>query len=163
MRDGEAPEGFDRYVEAVRSGMWPLLGFEAFDERDGAPGLADEHRAPCRERGRQREEPDGALADSGEPDDHFETLFVQADDLTRSRVARDAPWRSRKWMNCRKKAAWQMETMKQSREDLEVLRTQREDSTNRTPNIAQLRDKLGSDRQALEGFAERMAAMRTRA
>src|SRR5207247_389359 len=62
-----------------------------------------------------------------------------------------------------KKTAWQMDSLKQSRQDLDVLRKDVQDFYKSHAEIAQLRDKLGADRVALEAFAERMAALSIRA
>ena len=95
---------------------------------------------------------------------HFETLFVQADELTQKQSSLETLHGVFAQVDeLSKKAAWQMETMKQSRLDLEVLRTDVQDFYKSHAEIAKLRDKLGSDRQALEVFGERMAAMAARA
>ena len=156
-------------LEAVRSEVGTLAiakrGFEAFDERVTALQASltnTEHRV---ENVAAKEKNLMALSQTVESlTTHFETLFVQADDLTQKQSSLETLHGVFAQVDeLSKKAAWQMETMKQSREDLEVLRTDVQDFYKSHAEIAQLRDKLGSDRQALEGFAERMAAMAARA
>src|SRR5580765_8628241 len=56
-----------------------------------------------------------------------------------------------------------MDALRQSRQDLDVLRKEVQDFYKSHAEIAQLRDKLGSDRVALEAFGERVTALSARA
>src|SRR5262249_40841883 len=62
-----------------------------------------------------------------------------------------------------KKTSWQMDALKQSRQDLDALRAEVQEFYKSHAEISKLRDKLGSDRLALEAFGDRMTALSTRA
>jgi len=60
-----------------------------------------------------------------------------------------------------KKATWQLEALKRTREDVETLRKEFQELSRLTVEAAQLSDRLGSDRAALEATADRLTAFRT--
>ncbi len=94
----------------------------------------------------------------------IESLLAQADDLTKKQTQLETlNERLGQVDELSKKTSWQMEALKQSRLDLDVLKTDVQAFYKSHAEIAQLRDKLGADRQALEAFGERVAAMQTRA
>ena len=57
-----------------------------------------------------------------------------------------------------KRTAWQYENLKQSRQDLESLRKEIQDFYKSHAAAVQLRDRLATDRTALEAFLERTTA-----
>ena len=76
----------------------------------------------------------------------FETLFAQADDLTKKQLALETLHeRLAQVDELAKKTSWQMDSLKQSRQDLDVLRKEVQDFYKSHAEIAQLRDKLGAD------------------
>src|SRR6266851_3432601 len=94
----------------------------------------------------------------------FEALFAQADDLARKQLALETLHEQLAEVDeLSKKTTWQMDALRQSRQDLDVLRKEVQDFYKSHAEIAQLRDKLGADRQALEAFGDRMTAMSMRA
>ncbi|MFI5302786.1 MAG: hypothetical protein ACHREM_32250, partial [Polyangiales bacterium] len=94
----------------------------------------------------------------------FETLFTQADELTKRQLALETiRERLGQVDDLAKKTSWQMDSLKQSRQDLEVLRKEIQDFHKSHAEVAELRDKLGADRRAFEVFGERVTAMAARA
>ena len=94
----------------------------------------------------------------------FETLFAQADDLTKKQLALDALHeRLGQVDDLMKRTSTQMESMRQSRQDLDVLRKEIQAFHAAHAGIAKLADRLGGDRLGLEAFGERMAAFAARA
>src|SRR5262249_20208848 len=94
----------------------------------------------------------------------FETLFAQADDLTKKQLSLETLHeRLAEVDDLAKQTALQMNGLKESRQDLEALRKDVQDFYKWHGEIAQLRDRLGADRLALEAFGDRMTAMATRA
>ena len=92
----------------------------------------------------------------------FETLFAESDDLTKKQLALETlNERLGQVDELAKNTSWQMDSLKQSRADLEVLRKDVQEFYKSHAEIAQLRDKLGSDRLALEAFGDRMTALST--
>ena len=92
------------------------------------------------------------------------SLIASADDLTRKQTELETlNERLGRVDELAKKTSWQMDALKQSRHDLDALKKEVQDFYKSHAEIAQLRDKLGADRQALEAFGERVAAMQTRA
>ena len=90
----------------------------------------------------------------------FEALFAQADELTKKQLSLETLHeRLAQVDDLSKKTSWQMDSLKQSRADLDVLRKEVQEFYKSHAEIAQLRDKLGSDRLALEAFDERMTAL----
>ena len=86
----------------------------------------------------------------------FETLFAQSDDLTKKQLSLETLHeRLTQVDDLAKKTSWQMDSLKQSRADLDVLRKEVQEFYKSHAEIAQLRDRLGSDRLALEAFGER--------
>jgi len=89
----------------------------------------------------------------------FETLFAEADDLTRKQLSLEALHeRLGQVDDLAKRTSWQMDSLRQSRQDLDVLRHDIQEFYKSHAEAARLADKLGSDRLALEAFGERMTA-----
>src|ERR671922_2595101 len=61
-----------------------------------------------------------------------------------------------------KRTAAQYDSLRQSRQDLDALRKDIHDFHKSHAEVAQLRDKLASDRAALEAFGDRMTSFMTR-
>ena len=77
----------------------------------------------------------------------FETLFAQADELTKKQLALETLHeRLGQVDELAKKTTWQMDALTQSRQDLDVLRKEVQEFYKSHAEIAQLRDKLGADR-----------------
>ena len=77
----------------------------------------------------------------------FESLFAQADDLTKKQLALESLHeRLGQVDDLAKKTAWQMDSLRQSRQDLDVLRKEIQDFYKSHAEIAKLGDKLGADR-----------------
>ena len=94
----------------------------------------------------------------------FETLFAQSDELTRRQLALESMRdRLAEVDDLAKKTAWQMQSLKQTRQDLEGLRKEIQEFHTSHADVARLRDKLGADRRAFEAFDERVTAMSARA
>ena len=89
----------------------------------------------------------------------FETLFTQADDLTRKQLALDALHeRLAQVDDLVKKTAHQMDAMRQTRQDLEAVRKEIQTFHAAHSGVAKLADRLSADRLGLEAFGERLAA-----
>ncbi len=87
----------------------------------------------------------------------IDSLFAQSDELTRKQVALESLHeRLGQVDELAKKTTWQLDALRQSRTDLDVLRKEVQDFYKSHAEIAQLRDKLGSDRVALEAFGDRV-------
>src|SRR5262249_21390056 len=94
----------------------------------------------------------------------LESMFAQADDLTQKQLAFETLHEKFSHVDeLAKKTAWQMDALHQSREDLEAWRREVADLYKSHVEIVQLRDKLGTDRQALEAFGDRLDAMTAKA
>src|SRR4029077_15956409 len=90
----------------------------------------------------------------------FETLFTQSDELTKKQLALEAlNERLGQVDDLAKKTSMQMDSLRQSRQDLDVLRQEVQEFYKSHGEIVALRDKLGSDRLALEAFGDRMNAL----
>ena len=94
----------------------------------------------------------------------FDALFAQADDLTKKQLALDTLHEQLGQVDeLSKRTVVHMDSLRQSRHDLESLRQEIQDFYKSHVEIVKLRDKLGADRVALEAFNERMTALATRA
>ena len=167
----QADEGSDALLDAVRA-----PGRHARAQEEGVRGV---RRAAARaaDLGRRRRIAHGGARREGqEPRSsstqkvdgltkRFETLFAQADELTKKQlVARGAARAARRRSTTsprRRRGRWTR--CEQSRQDLDVLRKEIQDFYKSHAEIAKLRDKLGADRLALEAFGERMTAFAARA
>src|SRR5439155_26039740 len=86
----------------------------------------------------------------------FEALFAQADDLTKKQLALETLHeRLGQVDDLAKKTTWQLDSLRQSRQDLDVLRKDIHDRSQTHADAATLSDDLGADRLRLEAFAER--------
>src|SRR5580765_1065992 len=145
-------------LEAVRAEVGTLAirkrEFEAFDER--VRGLQTSVGDAEARMGTLAAKEKNLLALDQKVDGinkRIEGLLASADDLTKKQTQLET-------LNDRlgqvdemaKKASWQMDALKQTRQDLEVLKTDVQAFYKSHAEIAQLRDKLGADRQALEAF-----------
>src|SRR5262245_54824295 len=94
----------------------------------------------------------------------FDALMARADELTKRQLELESV-RERLGQvdELAKKSAWQMDTLKQSRQELEVLRKEIQDFHKSHAEVVSLRDKIGADRRAFESFSERVTAMMARA
>src|SRR5213076_2939539 len=89
----------------------------------------------------------------------FESLFAQADDLTKKQLALETlNERLGQVDDLAKKTTWQLDSLRQSRQDLDVVRKEMQELHTSHADAAKLADRLGADRLGLEAFAERMAA-----
>jgi chromosome segregation ATPase len=94
----------------------------------------------------------------------FDSRRAQADDLTKKQLSLETLHeRLGQVDDLAKKTTWQMEALRQSRQDLELLRKEVQDFYKSHADITQLHDKLAADRTALEAFGERMTAQSVRA
>ena len=95
---------------------------------------------------------------------HFEGLFAQSDELTRRQVTLEGLHEKLAQVDdLANKASWQMDWLRQGREDLEVLRKDVVEFHESHAQIAQLSAELATDRQALQAFGDRMTAVSTHA
>src|SRR5438552_217780 len=84
----------------------------------------------------------------------FEALFAQADELTQKQLALDAlNGKLGQLDELGKKTSWQMDSLRQSRQDLEVLRKDVQDLYKLHGDVAKVADKLGADRLKLEAVS----------
>src|SRR5262249_3244421 len=89
----------------------------------------------------------------------FESLFAQADDLTKKQLSLESLRdRLAQVDELSKRTSWQMDALRQSREDLDVLSKEIQEFYTSHAEAAKLADKLGADRLALETFTDRMTA-----
>ena len=89
----------------------------------------------------------------------FEALFAQSDELAKKQQSLETLHEQIGRSTSREEerpGRWT--ALRQSRQDLDVLRKEVQDFYKSHAEIVQLRDKLGADRQALEAFGERMNA-----
>jgi len=94
----------------------------------------------------------------------FESLFAQADDLTKKQLSLEVLHeRLGQVDDLAKKTSWQMDSLRQSRQDLDILRKDIQEFYKSHAEAAKLGDKLGADRLALEAFGDRMTAMSAQA
>ena len=93
----------------------------------------------------------------------FQSLSVTADELSRKQATLDTLHERLKNVDdLNTRTGLQYDTLKQSRQDLDVLRKDIQDFHKSHLEAAQLRDRLGADRSALEAFGDRMASFVTR-
>src|SRR5207253_6657694 len=87
------------------------------------------------------------------------SLNNQAEELQRKQLTLDTLQESLAQVDdLGKKTAWQYENLKQGRQDLETLRKEIQEFYKSHATAAQLRDRLTTDRTALETFLERTTA-----
>src|SRR6185436_19070280 len=92
----------------------------------------------------------------------FESLFAQADDLTKKQLALETLHeRLGQVDDLAKKTTWQLDSLRQSRQDLDLLRKEIQEFSKTHADAAKLSEKLGGDRLGLEAFGERMTAFST--
>jgi chromosome segregation ATPase len=93
----------------------------------------------------------------------FEDLLAQSDELTRRQLVLDGLHEQLAGMDAlAKKTAWQMDWLRQGRDDMEALRLDVLEFQQSHANVAQLRAALTVDREELEAFGERMTAVSAR-
>src|SRR4029079_6675994 len=86
----------------------------------------------------------------------MQTLTTSADDLQKKQAALDGLQESLAQVDdLAKRTAWQYDNLKQSRQDLDTLRKEIQDFYKSHAAAVQLRDRLASDRAALEAFLDR--------
>ena len=122
--------------------------FEAFDERlralQSSVGDAEVRMSAL---GRERQEPRRAGQKIDSLTKRFEALFAQADDLTKKQLALEALHeRLGQVDDLPKKTVWQMDSLRQSRQDLDVLRKEIQDFYKSHAEIAKLARQAGGDR-----------------
>ena len=84
-------------------------------------------------------------------------LLSQADELQKKQAALDSlQERLAQVDELSKRTAWQFDNLKQSRQDLTVLRKEIQEFYKSQTEISQVRDKIAADRTAFEGFLERV-------
>ena len=93
----------------------------------------------------------------------FEDLLAQSDELTKRQLLLDGLHEQLADLDAlAKKTSWQMDWLRQGREDVEALRTDVLELQKSHANVAQLHADLAVDRQALQAFGERMTALSAR-
>ena len=93
----------------------------------------------------------------------FEDLLAQSDELTRRQLVLDGLHEQLADLDAlAKKTSWQMDWLRQGREDMEALRKDVLEFQESHANVAQLRADLAADRQAIQAFGERMTAVSAR-
>jgi chromosome segregation ATPase len=93
----------------------------------------------------------------------FDNLLEQSDDLTRRQLVLDGLQERLADLDAlAKKTSWQMDWLRQSREDMEALRKDVLECQQSHADVAQFRGDLAADRQALQAFGERMTAVSAR-
>ena len=156
-------------LEAVRSEVNALTirrkEFEAFDERlralNTSVGDAEVRMSALAAK-------DKSLIELTQKVDaltkRFESLFAQADDLTKKQLALETMReRLAQVDELSKRTSWQMDALRQSRQDLDVLRKEIQEFYKSHGEAAKLADKLGADRVGLEAFGTRMTAFAAQA
>src|SRR5262249_4996671 len=94
----------------------------------------------------------------------FEVLFAQADDLTTKQLAFDTLHeRLAEVDDLSKKTTWQMDALRQSRDDLDALHTDIQNFYGAHAEAAKIGEKLTADRMRLEAFGERLTAFSAQA
>ena len=94
----------------------------------------------------------------------YQHLFAQSDELDKKHDALSALRGEFEQINdLAGRTNAQMATLNQNRRDLDAIHLEVSDLRKSFGEVAQLRDKLGSDRLALEGFVDRVAALTARA
>src|SRR6185312_11011343 len=94
----------------------------------------------------------------------FEALFAQADELTKKQLSLESLHeRLGQVDDLAKKTSWQMDSLRQSRQDLDVLRKDIQDFYAAHAEAAKIGEKLSGDRIRLEAFGERMTAFAVQA
>jgi chromosome segregation ATPase len=92
----------------------------------------------------------------------FEDLLAQSDELTRRQLVLDGLHEQLADLDAlAKKTSWQMDWLRQGREDMEALRKDVLEFQETQGNVAQLRADLAVDREALQAFGVRMTAVAT--
>ena len=156
-------------LEAVRQQIEKLAlekkEFEAFDQRlhtlqstlGEAEGRLDALAAKDKNLVALTQKVDGLAK-------RFEDLFNQAEDLTRKQLALDGLTDQLAQSDeLAKRNLNHMEALRQGSRDLERVRKEIQDFYKAHAEIAQIRDRLASDRVAFDGFTERMTAFSTKA
>src|SRR5438093_2852517 len=156
-------------LEAVRTELSTLSfkkkEFEAFDERLGtlqsAVGDAESRMEGLAAKDKNlvalKPKIDGLTKS-------FETLFAQSDELTKKQLSLETLHEQLGLVDeLAKKTSWQMDSLRQSRQDLEALRKEGQEFYKTHADIAKLGHRLEADRLGLEGFGELMAASPARA
>jgi chromosome segregation ATPase len=93
----------------------------------------------------------------------FEGLLAQSDELMRRQLVLDGLHEQLADLAAlAKKTSWQMDGLRQGREDMETLRKDVLEFQTSHANVAQLRAALEVDREALQAFAVRMTAVSSR-
>src|SRR3954464_11973896 len=94
----------------------------------------------------------------------FEALFTSADDLTKKQLALESlNERLGQVDDLAKKTSWQLDSLRQSRQDLDALRQEIQEFYKSHTEAAKLADKLGADRVGLEAFSDKMTAFSSQA
>ncbi len=146
-------------LEAVRSEVNALTirrkEFEAFDERLRALNTSV---SDAEVRMSALAAKDKNLIDLTQKVDalskRFESLFAQADDLTKKQLSLETMReRLAQVDELAKRTSWQMDALRQSRQDLDAVRKEIQDFYKSHGEAAKLADKLGADRLALEAAA----------
>ncbi len=87
----------------------------------------------------------------------MQELAAQADELQKKQASLDSLQEGLAQVDdLAKKTAWQFESLKASRQDLDALRKEIQEFYKSHAAAAQLRDKLATDRAALESFVDRL-------
>ena len=93
----------------------------------------------------------------------FQELFTQSEELNKKQDALDALHTKLEQVDeLSKRTNSQLVALNQSRRDLETLKKEIVDFHKSYAEAAQLRDRLGSDRAALEGFIDRVTSLSAR-
>src|SRR5262249_41843244 len=94
----------------------------------------------------------------------FEAMFAQADDLTKKQLDLESLRERLAELDAlSKKTTWQMDALRQSRQDLDALHKDIQDFYAAHADAAKIGDKLTADRVRLEAFGERLTAFSAQA
>ena len=148
-----------------RSSALEKKEFEAFDQRLRALQTAvGEAEGRMDALAAQGEAPVAAHQRVDALSKEFQALLGQADELTKKQANLETLQRAsrRRSTSCRSAPRRSTTALKQSRADLETLRKDIQDFHKSHAEVAQLRDKLGADRAALEAFGDRLTSFRAR-
>ena len=131
-------DALDQRVQALQAGLTTI--------EKSVDGLAATDRAVT-----------GLTQKVGGLDKQVHGLISQADELQKKQAGLDIlQERLAQVDELSKRAGWQLETLKESRQDLDVLRKEIQAFYKSQTETSQLRDKIAADRTAFEGFFGRV-------
>ena len=136
--EGKGLDVFDQRVQALQAGLATI--------EKSVAGLAATDRAVT-----------GLTQKVGGLDKQVHGLLSQADELQKKQAGLDTlQERLAQVDDLSKRTGWQLDTLRESRKDLEVLRKEIQAFYKSQTETSQLRDKIAADRTAFEGFFGRV-------